>query len=94
VIFGMGEYFVDQLIEVPFEDIQGTPIEPKVLKIEGNNSKLQEIVSTFGVNRKLTTAYNSEKYNGVNYSSLKRKFKNIKSRFKICFNIWESNITN
>jgi hypothetical protein len=43
VIFGMGEYFVDQLIEVPFEDIQGTPIEPKVLKIEGNNSKLQEI---------------------------------------------------
>jgi hypothetical protein len=72
VIFGMGEYFVDQLIEVPFEDIQGTSIEPKVLKIEGNNSKLQEIVSTFGVNRKLTTAYNSEKWEGVNYSSLKR----------------------
>jgi hypothetical protein len=43
VIFGMGEYFVDQLIEVPFEDIQGTPIEPKILKIEGNNSKLQDV---------------------------------------------------
>ena len=72
VIFGMGEYFVDQLIEVPFNDIKGTPIDPKVLKIEGNNSKLQEISSTFEVNRKLAVAYDSEQYEGVNYSSIKR----------------------
>ena len=72
VIFGMGEYFVDQLIEVPFNDIKGTPIDPKVLKIEGNNSKLQEISSTFEVNRKLAAAFDSEQYEGVNYSSIKR----------------------
>ncbi len=72
VIFGMGEYFVDQLIEVPFNDIQGTPVQPKALKIEGNNSKLQEIVSTFEVNRDLSAVFESEIYEGVNYSTLKR----------------------
>ncbi len=72
VIFGMGEYFIDQLIEVPFEDIQGEVYNPKVLKIEGNNSKLSEIVSTFEVNRDLAAVYESEIYEGVNYSTLKR----------------------
>ena len=72
VIFGMGEYFVDQLIEVPFEDIQGTTIEPKVLKIEGDNSKLQDVVSTFEKNRKLAVTFESEIYEGINYSSLKQ----------------------
>ena len=72
VIFGMGEYFVDQLIEVPFNDIQGTPVQPRTLKIEGNNSKLQEIVSTFEVNRDLSAVFESEIYEGVNYSTLKR----------------------
>jgi hypothetical protein len=67
-IFNTVNYIIDQLIEVPFENIQGTSIEPKIIKIEGDNSKLFEITSTFEKNRKLSAIYESEVFNGVNYS--------------------------
>jgi hypothetical protein len=67
-IFNTVDYLVDQLIEVPFEDIKGTPIDPKVIKIEGDNSKLQDVVSTFEKNRKLSAVYDSEIFEDVNYS--------------------------
>ena len=67
-IFDTTDYLLDQLIEVPFEDIQGTAIEPKVIKIEGDNSKLQDVVSTFEKNRKLSAVYESEIKDGINYS--------------------------
>jgi hypothetical protein len=67
-IFNTVDYLVDQLIEVPFEDIKGTPIDPKVIKIEGDNEKLQDVVSTFEKNRKLSAIYDSEIFEGVNYS--------------------------
>ena len=67
-IFNTVDYLVDQLIEVPFDDIKGKPIDPKVLKIEGDNEKLQDVVSTFEKNRKLSAVYDSEVFEGVNYS--------------------------
>jgi hypothetical protein len=67
-IFDTTDYLIDQLIEVPFEDIKGQNIEPKVIKIEGDNSKLQDIVSTFEKNRKLSAIYESEIKDGINYS--------------------------
>jgi len=67
-IFNTTDYLIDQLIEVPFEDIKGQNIEPKVIKIEGDNSKLQDVVSTFEKNRKLSAVYESDIFEGVNYS--------------------------
>jgi hypothetical protein len=67
-IFNTTDYLIDQLIEVPFEDIKGQNIEPKVIKIEGDNSKLQDVVSTFEKNRKLSAVYESEIFEDVNYS--------------------------
>jgi hypothetical protein len=67
-IFNTTDYLLDQLIEVPFEDIKGQNIEPKVIKIEGDNSKLQDVVSTFEKNRKLSAVYESEIKDGINYS--------------------------
>ena len=67
-IFNTVDYLVDQLIEVPFDDIKGKPIDPKVLKIEGDNEKLQDVVSTFEKNRKLSAVYDSEIFEDVNYS--------------------------
>jgi hypothetical protein len=67
-IFDTTDYLIDQLIEVPFEDIKGQNIEPKVIKIEGDNSKLQDVVSTFEKNRKLSAVYESEIKDGINYS--------------------------
>lgn len=67
-IFNTTDYLIDQLIEVPFEDIKGQSIEPKVIKIEGDNTKLQDVVSTFEKNRKLSAVYESEIKDGINYS--------------------------
>ena len=49
---------IDQLIQVPFEDVTGTPQEPSIIKIDGSNDNLSEIVSTFEKDRKAVVAYN------------------------------------
>jgi hypothetical protein len=71
LLFGTMEFTIDELIQVPFEDIGGTPIEPVSLKIEGDNSYLSEVVSTFEKNRSLSIAYRNNTFKGVNYKSLK-----------------------
>ena len=71
LLFGTIEFTIDELIQVPFEDIGGTPIEPVSLKIEGDNSYLSEVVSTFEKNRSLSIAYRNNTFKGVNYKSLK-----------------------
>lgn len=70
-IFNTVEYTIDSLIEVPFEDIQGTNYEPKSLQVEGNNERLSEIVSTFEKTRQASAVYESNLVEGVNYKSLK-----------------------
>jgi hypothetical protein len=86
VIFGMAEFLIDQLIEVPFEDIQGTPIDPKILKIEGDNSKLIDVASTFEVNRKASIAYEEDIVNGVDYQKSKnQKYKIFNPTSKYAF---------
>ena len=79
LLFGTIEFTIDELIQVPFEDIKGTPIEPVSLKIEGDNSYLSEIVSTFEKNRSLSIAYRNNTYKGVNYKSLKTGQFNIQN---------------
>ena len=61
---------IDQLIQVPFEDIRGEAIEPSIIKIDGSNDNLSEVVSTFEKDRGVTVAYNRSLLRGVDYSSL------------------------
>ena len=61
---------IDQLIRVPFEDIQGNAIEPEIIKVDGSNSNLLEIVSTFEKDRKAVVAYNRGRFKGVDYTAL------------------------
>ncbi len=73
LIFGTSEFTIDELIEAPFEDIIGTPIEPSTIKVEGNNQNLSETVSTFSKDRDVSVVYNLSINNGVNYKSLAKK---------------------
>jgi hypothetical protein len=61
---------IDQLIQVPFEDITGTLQEPSIIKVDGSNDNLSKIVSTFEKDRKVGIAYNRGKFNNVDYTSL------------------------
>ena len=61
---------IDQLIQVPFEDVTGTPQEPTILKVDGSNDKLAEIVSTFEKDRGATVAYNRGKFKNIDYTAL------------------------
>ena len=79
LLFGTIEFTIDELIQVPFEDIGGTPIEPVSLKIEGDNSYLSEVVSTFEKNRSLSISYRNNTFKGVNYKSLKTGQFNIQN---------------
>ena len=72
-LFGSYTFRIDSLIEVPLEDVTGgkAPITPMVLKVDGSNTNLAEVRSSFEVNRSASIAYNSSKFRGVKYSSLK-----------------------
>jgi len=69
--FGTTKFNIDSLIEVPFEPILGKNVNPKTIQINGDNENLYEIVSTFEQGRKLSIYYNTDFFNGVDYSTLK-----------------------
>ena len=79
LLFGTIEFTIDELIQVPFEEVGGTPIEPVSLKIEGDNSYLSEVVSTFEKDRSLSIAYRNSTFEGVNYKSLRTGQFNIQN---------------
>jgi len=69
---GTFTFEVDSLIEAPRDNIQGdkTPQTPTVIKLDGSNENLTNVRSTFELNRKVTIAYSSAKFRGVDYSNL------------------------
>ena len=71
--FGTYTFRIDSLIEVPNANSTGSkaPENPIVLKIDGSNKNLAEVKSTFEVDRGVAVAYNSSKFGGVDYTSLK-----------------------
>ena len=70
---------IDQLIEAPLEDVRGTkaPLTPIILNVDGSNTNLTNVRSTFEVDRKAEVSYNVKTSRGIsgskfpiNYSSL------------------------
>ena len=51
-IFNSITFTLDSLIEIPRQDIKGTNFQPVTLKIEDNNERLYDVVSTFSPKRK------------------------------------------
>ena len=72
-LFDTYTFRIDSLIQVPLTDVKGNkaPETPIVIKIDGSGDNLSEVRSTFEVNRSASIAYNSSKFRGIKYSSLK-----------------------
>tara|TARA_R110000822_G_scaffold90902_2_gene209901 strand:- start:3684 stop:5918 length:2235 start_codon:yes stop_codon:yes gene_type:complete len=72
-MWGTYTFRIDSLIEIPLENITGNnaPQTPTVLKVDGGNQNLAEVRSTFEVDRSASVSYNSSKFRGVSYTSLK-----------------------
>jgi hypothetical protein len=72
-IWNTYQYEVENLIYVPNEDINEIKdYDPIVLKLEGNNDYLYEIVGAFEGGRKLDVSYNNILKEGIDYSSIKK----------------------
>lgn len=69
-LWGSYTFNIDALIEAPFDDITGTPVEPKTIKIDGSNNHLLDVSSTFEHGRKALVAYTYFQKGEVNYTSL------------------------
>jgi len=59
---GTYTFNIDQLIEVPFEDIteNSLTIEPKTIKVDGSNNNLLTIANTFEKSRNVMVSYQSK----------------------------------
>jgi hypothetical protein len=68
-VFNTSTFDIDSLIEVPFNDIQGTNYKAKTIKINGSNDNLYFTANTFEKNRKVAIVYNTGLYN-TNYSTI------------------------
>ena len=70
---GTYTFEIDALIEAPLENIKGTkaPDLPEIIKIDGNDTWVTDVRSTFEVDRKVSVAYTNAKFAGVNYGDLK-----------------------
>jgi hypothetical protein len=69
-LFDSYTFKIDALIESPRNDIQGTSIEPKIIKIDGSNENMESVISTFEKGRKSLVAYGQVSKDGVDYSTL------------------------
>ena len=68
------EYEIDQLIELPFENVLGIKdFEPKTLKIDGDNKFLKDVNSALEKGRKAGVAYESLTYDRIDYSTIKNE---------------------
>ncbi len=70
---GTYTFEIDALIESPLENIKGNkaPNLPEIIKIDGNDTWVTDVRSTFEVDRKVSVAYTNAQFAGVNYGDLK-----------------------
>ena len=74
---GTYTFDIDELIESPRDNITGTEYTPKTVKVDGGGDMLTTVKSTFEVDRKAIVAYNTTKFNNVNYGLLSVGSQNI-----------------
>jgi hypothetical protein len=69
---GTYTFEIDALIESPLENVQGSkaPVMPQIIKIDGTDTWVTDVRSTFEVDRKVSVAYTNAKFGNINYSNL------------------------
>lgn len=69
-LFDSYTFKIDALIESPRDDIQGTSIEPNIIKIDGSNKNLETVSNTFEKSRNSIISYGKLTKDGVDYTTL------------------------
>ena len=64
------QFNIDQLIEVPFEDIAGLEITPNSITIDGSNDNKKVVSSVFEPKRKTQVSYLNPKTRDIDYSTM------------------------
>jgi len=84
-VFNTTTFDIDTLIKVPDINVRGKTIEPDTLKIEGNEEKIYELISTFSKNRDVTISYNNNTIGGINFGKKRKKAKILQSALEYNF---------
>ncbi len=64
------QYNIDQLIQVPFEDISGQALTPNAITIDGSNQNKKFVSSVFEPKRKAAVSYLNPKTQNIDYSTM------------------------
>ena len=59
------QYNIDQLIQVPFEDISGQALTPNAITIDGSNQNKKFVSSVFEPKRKAAVSYLNPKTQNI-----------------------------
>ena len=69
-LYNSYQYNIDQLIEVPREDIAGSEITPNSITIDGSNQNKKVVSSVFEPKRKVSVSYLNPKTSAIDYTTL------------------------
>ncbi len=64
------QFNIDQLIEVPMEDISGQSLTPNAITIDGSNQNKKSVSSVFEPKRKAQISYLNPKTQAIDYSTM------------------------
>ena len=69
-LYNSYQFNIDQLIEVPREDIAGSEITPNSITIDGSNQNKKVVSSVFEPKRKVSVSYLNPKTSAIDYTTL------------------------
>ena len=69
-LYNSYQYNIDQLIEIPFEDIAGQEITPNSITIDGSNENKKVVSAAFESKRKASVSYLNPKTRTVDYTQM------------------------
>ena len=69
-LYNSYQFNIDQLIEVPREDIAGSEITPNSITIDGSNQNKKVVSSVFEPKRKVSVSYLNPKTPAIDYTTL------------------------
>ena len=69
-LYNSYQFNIDQLIEVPREDIAGSEITPNSITIDGSNQNKKVVSGVFEPKRKVSVSYLNPKTPAIDYTTL------------------------
>ena len=69
-LYNSYQYNIDQLIEVPMEDIAGSEVTPNSITIDGSNENKKVVSSVFEPKRKVAVSYLNPKTPAIDYTTM------------------------